>query len=506
MTSDEGLRLLLPDPTEREKNKDEGIRIVDRLGGLALAIDQAAAYIDDREITIEDFLPTYEEERKKILEYTPDHGWEYSTIQLDEQVVKDKALSAFTTWNMSFQRLFLNNPQKQEYALHFLTLHAFLEYLNIAEDLFRIFWQDGASIPEWLTIFVEPTEADSDSDSPSPKRDFPSDDDSVAKTHSSDGQSRRLPPSKNTVQRGPKPHSQDIRTRNEWKSTLFLDLRAKCRHLSLLRVQSDNNQPDRKYQIFSLHPLIRDWLQLRVKKNERRSYFQEAIRIILVSIRSFNGRNTTANQKKVLLANMDAYISNDKRFSKSGKSFGYIDSNTATIFGEMYWNQGRWKEAEELVVQIIETRKRESGPEHPDTLTSIANLATTYRNQGRWKEAEELGVQVIETRKRLLGQEHPSTLTSMNNLASTYRNQGRWKEAEELGVQVIEIRKRVLGPEHPDTLTSMNNLAFTWKNQKRDAEALDLISSCVELSTRKLGANHPNTLISTRAYNTWKLE
>ena len=90
----------------------------------------------------------------------------------------------------------------------------------------------------------------------------------------------------------------------------------------------------------------------------------------------------------------------------------------------------------------METRKRVLGAEHPDTLTSMANLASTYRNQGRWKEAEELNVQVMETRKRVLGAEHPSTLSSMANLASTYRNQGRWKEAEELDVQVMEMRKR----------------------------------------------------------------
>ena len=68
-----------------------------------------------------------------------------------------------------------------------------------------------------------------------------------------------------------------------------------------------------------------------------------------------------------------------------------------------------------------------------------------YRNQGRWKEAEKFDVQVIETSKTKLGADHPSTLTSMANLASTYRNQGRWKEAEELEVQVMETFKRVLG-------------------------------------------------------------
>jgi tetratricopeptide (TPR) repeat protein len=120
---------------------------------------------------------------------------------------------------------------------------------------------------------------------------------------------------------------------------------------------------------------------------------------------------------------------------------------------------GRWMNAEELFVQVMETRKRVLGEEHPDTLTSIANLASTYRNQGRWKEAEELEVQVMETSSRVLGEEHPDTLTSIANLASTYTNQGRWKEAEELEVQVMETSSRVLREEHPDTLTSMNNLA-----------------------------------------------
>ncbi|KAJ7926649.1 hypothetical protein B0H13DRAFT_2313367 [Mycena leptocephala] len=65
------------------------------------------------------------------------------------------------------------------------------------------------------------------------------------------------------------------------------------------------------------------------------------------------------------------------------------------------------------------------GAENPDTLTSMANLASTYWNQDRWKDAEALQVVVLETRKRVLGEEHPSTLTSMANLASTYWNQGR---------------------------------------------------------------------------------
>ena len=112
----------------------------------------------------------------------------------------------------------------------------------------------------------------------------------------------------------------------------------------------------------------------------------------------------------------------------------------------------------------------------------------------------------METRKRVLGAEHPDTLTSMANLASTYRNQGRWKEAEELEVQVMETSLRVLGAEHPSTLTRMNNLAFTWERQGRDTEALKLMEECVQLQTRVLGIDHPNTISSFAALIRWQTE
>jgi tetratricopeptide (TPR) repeat protein len=157
---------------------------------------------------------------------------------------------------------------------------------------------------------------------------------------------------------------------------------------------------------------------------------------------------------------------------------------------------GQWDKAEELLVQAVKTSKELLGAEHPDTLTSIANLASTFRKQGRWKEAEELDLQVIETSKRVLGAEHPDTLSSIANLASTFEDQGRWKEAEELELQVIETRKRVLGAEHPDTLMSMSNLALTWKSQGRWKEAEELESQVIGTRKRVLGAEHPDTLIS----------
>jgi hypothetical protein len=81
--------------------------------------------------------------------------------------------------------------------------------------------------------------------------------------------------------------------------------------------------------------------------------------------------------------------------------------------------------------RALRSYEKALGPDHTSTLQIFNNLGNLYKDQGRWKEAEDLEVVVMETRKRVSGQEHSHTLTSMAHLASTYRNQGRWKEAEE---------------------------------------------------------------------------
>ena len=64
----------------------------------------------------------------------------------------------------------------------------------------------------------------------------------------------------------------------------------------------------------------------------------------------------------------------------------------------------------------------------------------------------------MDIKKKVLGAEHPDTLSSMGSLASTYLHQGRWNEAEQVEVQVMEMRKKVLGAEHLDTLLIIRDL------------------------------------------------
>ncbi|KAF8961360.1 acyl transferase/acyl hydrolase/lysophospholipase [Flammula alnicola] len=222
---------------------------------------------------------------------------------------------------------------------------------------------------------------------------------------------------------------------------------------------------DRRNHTYSIHPLVQHWSGTTMAK--KRHDMQKCILTIIGLSISWTFKTDDYKYRRMLLQ----HITNSIASLKLEEISLLVASRIALVYSE----QGHWNDAEALEVVVMEKSKR-VGDDHPDTLTSMANLAATYRDQGHWSDAEALEVVVMEKRKRVLGDDHPDTLTSMANLAVTYWKQGRWNDAKALEVVVLEKRKRVLGDDHPDTLTSMENLAATYRDQGRlnDAEALQV--------------------------------
>jgi Tetratricopeptide repeat/TIR domain len=156
--------------------------------------------------------------------------------------------------------------------------------------------------------------------------------------------------------------------------------------------------------------------------------------------------------------------------------------------------QGDLAGARELHGSVLEARRRILGEEHLDTLTSMNNLATTLAVQGDLPGARGLQERVVEGLRRILGEEHPRTLASMNNLSTTLQAQGDLPGARELQERVLEARRRILGEEHPNTLTSKNNLAETLQAQGDLVGARELHELALEARRRTLGEEHPETL------------
>src|SRR5216684_1023813 len=164
------------------------------------------------------------------------------------------------------------------------------------------------------------------------------------------------------------------------------------------------------------------------------------------------------------------------------------------VMGEVYEKLGLYPRAQALQQQSMEIRQRVLGPEHPDTLTSMNDLATDLDDSGHYAEAEKLEREALDISRRVLGPEHPDTLMLMSNLGNTL-----WQEdpyPEELFRETLDIKRRVLGPEHPDTLLAMSNLAYVLGDKGRYAEAEKLEREELDISRRVLGPEHKGTLTS----------
>ncbi len=164
------------------------------------------------------------------------------------------------------------------------------------------------------------------------------------------------------------------------------------------------------------------------------------------------------------------------------------------VMGTVYSDLGLYSRAQPLLERSVEIRRRVLGPEHPDTLKSMNDLATDLDGSGHYAEAEKLEREALDISRHVLGPEHPDTLRLMSNLANTLWQEGHYPEAEKLNRETLGIQRRVLGPEHPATLRSMNNLATDLDDS--DPEAEKLFRETLDIKRRVLGPEHPDTLLA----------
>jgi tetratricopeptide (TPR) repeat protein len=129
-----------------------------------------------------------------------------------------------------------------------------------------------------------------------------------------------------------------------------------------------------------------------------------------------------------------------------------------------YWEvESLWKSALAICEQIL-------GPEHPDTLGSLNNLAAFYTDQGKYEEAEPLFQRALEARERVLGPNHPDTAQSLDNLAILYADQGKYEQAELLYQRALSTYERALGADHPVTKRVRNNYAILKQKMQQETE------------------------------------
>ncbi len=152
---------------------------------------------------------------------------------------------------------------------------------------------------------------------------------------------------------------------------------------------------------------------------------------------------------------------------------------------------------------LLPIYERVRGPEHPSTLTARHNLARWTGEAGDAAGARGQFAALLPIRERVLGPEHPHTLTARHEFAYWTGRAGDAAGARDQTAALLPIRERVLGPEHPDTLTARGNLA-RWTGQAGDAAgARDQLAGLLPIRERVLGPEHPATLDTRHSLTRW---
>jgi tetratricopeptide (TPR) repeat protein len=491
MDRQEAERLLLSKvPPEYTLDNARLSELVELLGCLPLAITQAAAYISENSISVEDYLKAFEEadsEMQNLLSVDlPDH-------RRDFEMRSEMQNSVMRTWKVSFDQIRGQNPR----AAEMLSLMAFFDRQGIPKMIIRRDGERGTdfttalgmlqafsliaaekggesfkmhrlvqvSTQRWLEIRGEAT-----------KR----------REEALKVLSQVFPWANYKDWANCKALSPHVRivTRYAFAPNLNLTL------ANLLYKVSSYAKSQGQYNY--AYETGMDALSIRKKElgSEHRDTRASVYNLAIVLQRQGKYEVAEEMHRQVLALNQKALGPEHPETLNSMYSLGRV-----------LYRQGKYEVAEEMHRHVLAIDQKVLGHEHPNTLSTIYSLAVVLQRQGKYEVAEEMYRQVLELRQKVLGHDHPSTIISMSHLGTVLHKQGKYIEAEKSQRQALEGFERLAGPDSPHAISSAHNLAETLRALKQDSEASILSRRAYLGYQERLGLDHPHTQISLKNYS-----
>jgi tetratricopeptide (TPR) repeat protein len=157
----------------------------------------------------------------------------------------------------------------------------------------------------------------------------------------------------------------------------------------------------------------------------------------------------------------------------------------------LYYQQGKYAEAEPLFQMALDMREEVLGPEHPLVASPLHGLSLLYQDQGKYAEAEPLCRRALHIWEQALGPTHPQVSEPLNNLANLCCRQGKYDEAEPLYQRALHILEEGLGPTHLQVAYPLCGLANLYAEWGKHAETESLFQRALYIREQILGATHP---------------
>ena len=246
-------------------------------------------------------------------------------------------------------------------------------------------------------------------------------------------------------------------TNGHWDGVKLQDALARLARLSLLQIV---NWRSGHYDI-SIHPMVSDWLKLRVTDAKLVAAVAEAMEIVAAFIKCKHGRHMTFELRREIRVYVDScmrnYVSLYDRVDRALLLTPTI-IEAKLSFAMFCHDDCQWSNATRLYKECVEAYKERVGAQDGRTIRAMELEADYHMENGRADYAAKLQQAVLAC-----GNERAST-----KLAKCYRKQGKHEQAQ------VEYRKALA--EMENDLTQNDLRVIDCKVQMALNE--NLLSSC----------------------------
>lgn len=422
---------------------DHSHKIVKTLGYLALAIDQAGAYISNT-ASLDTYLEIYGSFRTELL-------------YIGESEPTGYAYPVYKTWEISFEMV----TKKSSAAAELLQIFGYLHYERIPCLIF-----ENAS--------VGPGSAEAD------------------------GHPVVLPALGDLLNRC---FTTDDSGATKWKSFHLDNAITQLTNYSLVKKHAPAIERDMPLT-YSMHPLVHSWIRERniVGEDQKLTVQTSTVSLLRSAILGVSGPTAYAMRSR-LVVHIDAWVYPNLEKAPVSVLGPTERSQVRTLdaLAIVYHEVGRLSIAIQLRERILEWRKDNlSPPYHEDIIRARTELATTYRRATiSLPKALKLDRETLELlcSSKGCGPDHPLTQTAKLSLGATLAESGDPKGCEQLEREVLEARIRLLGDDHLDVATTRNSLAVTLFRLHRYPSAEVLVRAALTRRLSVLGEKDPRTLL-----------
>lgn len=158
--------------------------------------------------------------------------------------------------------------------------------------------------------------------------------------------------------------------------------------------------------------------------------------------------------------------------------------------GVVYDELGFHNKALTFCGKALGVYKKTRGEEHRDVAIIYNNIAGFYRNIGDQVKALKCYKKSMQIKENIFGEDDIRTATAYNNIAGSYRKLKKYDEALVYYVKALKIREH-FDKEHPNTATTYNDIAWVYSALALHDRALECCEKALRIWKKVMGKRHP---------------